>query len=552
MKKGFTLIELLAVIIILAVIALIATPIVLNVVDSAKKSARKSSVAGFADAMKLGVSDYMFQNSGELPTIDEDFQKKYNSKGERVICEGVYSTDSYGIVLHNCKVGTDTTNYCFAKGNHYACDDTTYNSMLEYAKNGVKPEVTVQPNAPELLDNMIPVKYETDHWVYANTSQEWYNYDQKEWANAIVLKSGVTKTVGQTIAEDDIALWYVWIPRYKYTIFNGNNGSIAVQEINVVFEKGTAKTGTVTCTTSTNGTGTPSSSETCTDSTNGNIVDGTSTYTHPAFTFGSKELTGIWVGKFENSTSDAACLATTNAANCNKNTHEIIIKPNISSLRVVSISNFFTAIQNVKTTYGISNGDSHMMKNMEWGATAYFKQSKYGLGTTDIGINNNSNFITGCGASAGSGSSSTCNAYNTINGMKASTTGNVYGIYDMNGGTWEYVTGNMVDSSNAFYSSNAGFSSTPDSKYYDSYTYDTSNTSHGRGKLGDATKETLETFENTIGGENKYVSFTVSNLAWFIRGGFYSNNIHSDILAFHSSDGNSYSNNGSRSVLVSE
>ena len=40
-KKGFTLIELLAVIIILAVIALIATPIVLNVVDNARKSANK-------------------------------------------------------------------------------------------------------------------------------------------------------------------------------------------------------------------------------------------------------------------------------------------------------------------------------------------------------------------------------------------------------------------------------------------------------------------------------------------------------------------------------
>ena len=39
MKKGFTLIELLAVIIILAIIALIATPIVLNVINDARKSA---------------------------------------------------------------------------------------------------------------------------------------------------------------------------------------------------------------------------------------------------------------------------------------------------------------------------------------------------------------------------------------------------------------------------------------------------------------------------------------------------------------------------------
>ena len=36
-RKGFTLIELLAVIVILAVIALIATPIILNMIENAKK-----------------------------------------------------------------------------------------------------------------------------------------------------------------------------------------------------------------------------------------------------------------------------------------------------------------------------------------------------------------------------------------------------------------------------------------------------------------------------------------------------------------------------------
>ena len=54
MKKGFTLIELLAVIIILAIIALIATPIVLNVVDDAKDSAAKSEAAMIVS----GVNNY--------------------------------------------------------------------------------------------------------------------------------------------------------------------------------------------------------------------------------------------------------------------------------------------------------------------------------------------------------------------------------------------------------------------------------------------------------------------------------------------------------------
>ena len=54
MKKGFTLIELLAVIIILAIIALIATPIILNVIDDAKKSAGLSE----ANMIYSGIENY--------------------------------------------------------------------------------------------------------------------------------------------------------------------------------------------------------------------------------------------------------------------------------------------------------------------------------------------------------------------------------------------------------------------------------------------------------------------------------------------------------------
>ena len=54
LNKGFTLIELLAVIIILAIIALIATPIILNVIDDAKKSAGLSE----ANMVYSGINNY--------------------------------------------------------------------------------------------------------------------------------------------------------------------------------------------------------------------------------------------------------------------------------------------------------------------------------------------------------------------------------------------------------------------------------------------------------------------------------------------------------------
>ena len=65
-KKGFTLIELLAVIIILAVIALIATPIVLNVIDNARKSANKDSAYGLLDSAKLYYMESLLDESKSL------------------------------------------------------------------------------------------------------------------------------------------------------------------------------------------------------------------------------------------------------------------------------------------------------------------------------------------------------------------------------------------------------------------------------------------------------------------------------------------------------
>ena len=51
-KKGFTLIELLAVIVILTVIMLIATPTILGVIEDARKGAAKNSAMGYVDALE--------------------------------------------------------------------------------------------------------------------------------------------------------------------------------------------------------------------------------------------------------------------------------------------------------------------------------------------------------------------------------------------------------------------------------------------------------------------------------------------------------------------
>ena len=56
-KKGFTLIELLAVIIVLAIIALIVTPIVMNTIKSAEKGTAETSANSYIRAVDLAKSN---------------------------------------------------------------------------------------------------------------------------------------------------------------------------------------------------------------------------------------------------------------------------------------------------------------------------------------------------------------------------------------------------------------------------------------------------------------------------------------------------------------
>ena len=533
MKKGFTLIELLAVIIILAIIALIATPIILNVIEDARKSAGLSE----SEMIMSGINNYCATSK-----INAQLNSDYIdicSDSDEVTIEDVSNMVQLGnakvldIVYKNDKLLWLQVE---SNGNIYSLEN---NKMV--IGEGNKEDIDLSgANAPKLYNNMIPIKYDGTNWVYANESESWYNYDKQEWANAVVLNGGVSKKVGDMISEDEIALWYVWIPRYTYTIFNGNNESVEEQVIDVKFENGTNSTGTVKCVDAINQTDSEGNqiSEICTDSTNGSIINGTSTYTHPAFTFGSEELTGFWVGKFEISTIDDACNSSPSSANCNK-VLPITIKPGVSSFRNTTIPNFFSSIKNIESQYNL-NGDSHMIKNMEWGAVAYLKQSKYGLGLTDIAINNNgTTYYTGGGAS---------NAYK--DNVAQSTTGNIYGVYDMSGNALERVMGNMVNSDGEFYNSDSGFTSAPEEKYYDKYTYGTSAATHSRCKLGDATKETLTTFGSAGGGwYSDDASFVVSTYPWVFRGNYYSTGSNAGVFYFSNSTGHISSTVSSRAIL---
>ena len=368
-------------------------------------------------------------------------------------------------------------------------------------------------NKPVLASNMIPVYYDESNNVWKkadkNNSQKeyrWYSYTSTGeykgmWANAVTVKDTnrqtyLNATPGTTISMDDITTMWVWIPRFNaVTPSNYNGGTKAKPNaIDVTFVK---------------------QNETAID----------------AFTFGTKELSGFWYGKFETSHTTLASSTTANNLGCTNetcsNANGIIIKPNVTNLRWNNVSNFFFASRSMEqpnNSFGFINTevDTHMSKNNEWGAVAYLTHSIYGRCTdnttcTEVGINSNVNKQTGYGAPAGSNTSVGTGTYNMTSGKDASTTGNIYGIYDMSGGANEYVMGvynKTIGSS--------GFVSLPDEKYYNNYTV----TSYS----GHALTETQEWYWDSAG-------YVESSYPWYSRGGMFVDSSSAGVFKFTQANG---------------
>ena len=332
-------------------------------------------------------------------------------------------------------------------------------------------------NKPDLMSGMSAIKFTEptdssegkDEKVSDSSKNDWYNYSEKKWANA---------------ETNDGSMW-VWIPRYAYKINKSN------QTFDVVFLVGTTdnyydKDGKLQ-------TAKRQTSET-------DIPDATKDYVvHPAFTNESsigyvnggwkKELTGIWVSKFEAGYAGGNNNADKVDSNVNysqstswvwsgeagtsldssqpaRNFYEVygskttaIKYPTFQgltySMNYINQSDAFSisrALTDDNNIYKLSNKetDSHLIKNSEWGAVSYLGQSQYGLNGTNIRINNltlNNSVptiyaVTGYASKTSDdagATSSTSGVYKWTEkyGQAASCTGTIYGIYDMSGGTWE-------------------------------------------------------------------------------------------------------------------
>ena len=449
------------------------------------------------------------------------------------------------------------------------------------------------PSCPDLAEGLIPVMYYNNNWVKADISNsdetyKWYDYDNKMWANAVLVTETnrdkyLNAKAGTLVTYSDILAFYVWIPRYKYKVWNINKVigtdtyNARTKGIDIVFENEKESTGDISCTYSYSSASSTAGkpNETC-NSKNGNYY-----YTHPAFTFGGVNVKGFWMGKFELSNNDTSSDNTGGGSTITLNPR---ILPNVITWRYNKLGNFYKVITNMQADnneYGLSTDrnivDSHVITNMEWGAVAYLTNSKYGRCTNNScskvevnGFNGKNGLYetkTGCGPiSSGSASySNTCNEYNTTLGMKASTTGNVYGVYDMNGGSQEYTMGNMSSASGG-YSFNVGYANEGVGKFtYDDstkkylipYAYGTTSkdqAAFNRGRLGDATSEVVSSTSSAWYSET--ISFPYKNSEyWFSRGGYTrgvdsSTNQTSGIFFFRGAPAGAYTTATTRAILV--
>ena len=468
------------------------------------------------------------------------------------------------VMLDNIEVTTTDTSYTF-----YIWVDSNYADAIALAGLTIDLELWMEVRyeqynvRPVVNEGLIPVVFDTANGTtnvkngtkvktIGKNDSNWYNYSEKKWANAVLVtntsRSKYLNTSGVTVSEPDILGYFVWIPRYRYKIWTtGVSSSGKEQEIDIIFE---GKNETKAVATQTGGY-----------------------YTHPAFTFGDTELDGFWIGKFE----------TGGTAN------EPKVKPDIRALVNQNISTqFATALKfaggthsgstvtfNGNIEYGLtSKTDSHMAKNSEWGAVAYLSHSKYGA-NREVYINNSSGLYTGRSGGNVPGSTPINGTYtnqtsptqynsygfytwdgyllnyntNTRSSTRdlnkvASTTGNIYGVYDMSGGAYEYVMGNYNNTIG-----NSGFTTLPDNKYYDVYSSDvftgTSTTNINFCTLATCGGHALN---ETAGWYSDSSRFVYSSSAWFRRGGYY-NSSASGIFYFYYHSGTNVTSFSFRTCL---
>ena len=444
----------------------------------------------------------------DTPTITsvtpDSYQLESGASGQITI-EGANLSSAYSVYLTNASGDTvgDCTNLNVVDDTQLTCTIlTTGISAGDYTIHVVtqggeapigftytekpKPAGTVCTNADsqsacrvDIDAKMIPIRYDGNNsdgsarWLTVSNDEVnnnkgiWYNYEAKQWANAVTVEADKLSTYQNKssveINNDDVLGYWVYVPRYAYEVMrpNATDRVVAEQNFDIRFETtgSPKKTPAASCNIADpsmqqmwrNGTPTANAGP-----DNANILakdyrtgchpndrgypgddetlsNGKTTWaTHPAFSWDGTELNGIWIGKFEMTGSR------TNPT----------VKPNEHANINEDIGVFYTMAKSIAyndpnntggnsvsglatNKHGLSaSTKSHMVRNSDWGAAVYLTASVYGAGydgvipnvavTTSSDADNQSadSGITGCGPN----SSSSTKSYSGGTKLNSSTT----------------------------------------------------------------------------------------------------------------------------------
>ena len=456
--------------------------------------------------------------------------------------------------------------------NSTMAEQEAMDTLLEEYNNAIAEPPTYNDNtlpvSPKLTEGMTKVKWNstTRKWEkITDNSTQWYNYANKEWANVVLVGANGKDATGNvdvfnsdgTLNENSAYTQLVWIPRYAYKISSQYHKEGATAgDIEIVFIDTNNQNKDKTVTYST----------TYPEATvGGSMAD---YIVHPAFDYGGTHLSGFWIGKYESSNTNCTTDVVTGEAEYTGN-EVMTVKANVTSWRNISIGDAFATCLNMNKAgnpYGLSTADSvvdpHMVKNTEWGAVVYLSQSIYGK-NSEVYINNSSTYITGNAGDSASAVSVTgiANAYNTTEGMQASTTGNITGIYDMSGGNWERVAAYVTNGhENLTLYGGELTSSETENKYRNIYSSTVSDgtdaaeadytlSTPANGHYGDAVYETsnIATGQNSWYNDHSY--FPRSYAPFFIRSGNSGDMSKAGVFYIAGADGYPYVDGGFRVVV---
>ena len=215
-KKGFTLIELIAVLVIMAIIALIATPLVMSIIRKARISADKRSIDAYGRSIELAIAGYLL-DTGNFPTEVSQLTIEYS--GNKVKCETTQINTDSSIYLAGCTVaGRSVENYTYGsdKSPTYTAytvgDQVTYNGVDYYViKDSGTKESTVtllkaEPLSVEEVNTYGGVGTENNHVnMYIPSTESHYQkaYNQNGYGSMQYYSSMTCGYNGSTWVYDE-------------------------------------------------------------------------------------------------------------------------------------------------------------------------------------------------------------------------------------------------------------------------------------------------------------------------------------------------------------